>query len=120
MTTQLPGKHPAVLAINAVLQDGDWHPFSEFLIVVRPKLSPERASRAWLHEEKYRIKRLKKFNLENMEQEIAKTPYAARVTRGVRRFTANRLSRLVVNGAVERVKLNGVNKYRLTPKEEYV
>jgi hypothetical protein len=117
MPVKLPGKHPAKLALNEVLQDGAWHTLSEFLIVVRPLITPERASRAWLHEEHYRITRRKTVNTEDREKEVEKTPHAMRVARGIRRFTTNSLSRLVGGGFVERVKLDGINTYRLIPKE---
>ena len=51
-----------LLALREVLKDAEWHPLSELLSVCRPQITPQHASRAWLHEEKYRLKRLKGYD----------------------------------------------------------
>jgi hypothetical protein len=105
-------------ALRNVMQDGAWHPFSEFLSAIRAFITPERASRIWLHEEKYRIKRLKNYDPEaDISAELAKTSHEARVTFGVRRQTSNSLSRMVMRKEAERNKVDDVNHYRLIPSE---
>ena len=105
-------------ALRDVMQDNAWHPFSEFLSAVRTLITPERASRIWLHEEKYRIRRLKNYDPEaDISEELSKTPHEARVAFGVRRHTSNVLSRMVAKAIAERNKVDGVNHYRLVPNE---
>ena len=105
-----------LLALREVLEGGEWHPLSAFLSVCRARITPERASRAWLHEEKYRLKRLKGYDpAADISEELDKTPYEERVTFGVRRLVSNTLSMAVMRGEVERKKVEGVNHYRLTP-----
>ena len=115
----MPPHHGEVItALRNVMQDGAWHPFSEFLSAVRSFITPERASRIWLHEEKYRIKRLANYDPEaDISAELAKTPHEVRVTFGVRRHTSNSLSKMVTKKQAERNKVDGVNHYRLIPSE---
>ena len=113
-----PNPGEVIKALRTVMQDGAWHPFSEFLSAIRSFITPERASRIWLHEEKYRIKRLTGYDPEaDISAELAKTPHEARVTFGVRRRTSNSLSRMVMRKQAERNKVDGVNHYRLIPSE---
>lgn len=111
-----PNAGQILVALREVLEGGEWHPLSAFLSACRARITPERASRAWLHEEKYRLKRLKGHDpSDDIAEELDKTPYEERVTFGVRRLVSNVLSMAVMRGEIEREKVEGVNHYRLVP-----